>query len=762
MRLVSFLILFLLVSPALGYAQAYPNTAGRSQPTISQIEVEGTQRVEPQTVLSYLDLKVGDPMTRDSLNRALKRLFATGLFADVTLRQRGEALVVEVAENPVINEIAFEGNDRIEDAELLAEIQMRPRQVFTRTKVQNDVSRLYQVYRRNGRFASSIEPKIIRLEQNRVNLVFEVDEGDVTNVESIRFVGNRRFSDDRLRSEITTKESAWYRFISSSDQYDPDRLAFDQELVRRFYFSQGYADFEMVGAVAELSNDRSDFFVTFTVDEGKRYKFGNIAIDSKLRNFDSDQLNIHLDPLKEEKWYNATEVQKTVDRITDALGDLQYAFVTVRPQSDKKRDDGLVDVVFQINEAPRTFVERINVNGNIRTLDKVVRREMNLVEGDPFNRSKLQRSEQNIRNLDFFETVDVQVKPGSAPDKTVVDVDVAEKSTGELSIGAGFSTNDGPLADLRIRERNLLGKGQDLLFSTTIAGERTEFNMAFTEPHFLDRDLSAGIDAFHVTRDFQDESSYDQRRTGGGLRLGYPLSERWRQTWRYRAERNEITDVKSGASRFIREQEGERDTSAISQRLAYDSRDSTIFPTDGWFLWLDTEVAGLGGDAKYIMGRTGGSYYYPIADKWVLNILGETGAIEGYSDTDVAINERFFIGGNTLRGFEQGGIGPRDISTNDSLGGNYFYRGTAELSFPLGLPDALGILGHAFSDAGSLFELDSTGSQIADEQSIRATVGLGLSWRSPFGPVRVDFATPIAEEDFDETEAFRFNFGTRF
>ena len=739
---------------------AFSPLSGRAD-TVREIRVEGTERVEPATVLSYMDIKAGDTITQASLDRSLKSLFATGLFADVSLKQQGDALIVDVVENPVISEIAFEGNDKIEDDELLAEIQLRPRQVFTRTKVQSDVSRLYQVYRRNGRFSVSIEPKVIRLDQNRVNLVFEIMENDITKVESVRFVGNKRFDDDRLRSEISTKETRWYRFITADDRYDPDRLSFDQELLRKFYLKEGYADFRLQSAVAELSNDRTHFFVTFTLDEGERYKFGNISISSQLRNFDSAVLNPTIE-IATGDWYDADLVQETVDKLTDALGDLQYAFVTVRPDINRNRETRTIDISFNISETPRVFVERIDVKGNVRTLDKVVRREMLLVEGDPFNKSKLSRSEQRIRDLDYFETVDVAIQPGSAPDKTVVDIDVSEKSTGELSIGAGFSTNDGPLADFRIRERNLLGKGQDLLFAATIAGQRTEFDASFTEPHFLNRDLAAGVDAFHITRDLQDESSYDQRRTGGALRMGFPLSERWRETVKYRIENNEITDVRSDASRFIRDQEGERQTSALSQRLTYDNRDSTLFPTDGWFLWLDAEVAGLGGDAKYISGKTGASFFYPLADKWILNILGEAGAIDGYSDSDVEINERFFLGGSTLRGFEQAGLGPRDEDSEDALGGNYFYRGTVEMSFPLGLPEELGILGHGFSDVGSLWSLDDSGPEVLDESSIRASLGLGLSWRSPFGPIRVDLATPIVKEDFDQEEVFRFNFGTRF
>lgn len=730
---------------------------------VDQIQVEGAQRVDPSTVVSYLNIRTGDMVDRDTLDRALKSLFATGLFADVTLNQSGDTLIVQVVENPIINRIAFEGNDQIEDEELSAETQLRPRQVFTRTKVQADVSRLYQIYRRNGRFSANIEPKVIRLDQNRVDLVFEIQEGPVTKVKSIRFVGNKKYDDNRLRSEISTKETEWYRFITADDRYDPDRLSFDQELLRRFYLSEGYADFEIVSAVAELSNDRDHFFITFTVNEGPRYRVGEVNVDSRLPDFDPSVLqeSITVNP---GEWYNADEVQVTIDQMTDQLGDLQYAFVNVRPDTERDRSQNVIDITFQINETPRVFVERINVNGNMRTMDKVIRREMLVVEGDPFNRSKLSRSEQAIRDLNFFETVDMKATTGSAPDKSVVNVDVTEKSTGELSVGAGFSTNDGPLADLRIRERNLLGRGQDLALGAVVAGERTEFSVSLTEPYFLDRDVSAGVDLFHITRDLQDESSFDQRRTGGGFRIGYPLSQKWRQTFGIRAERNEITDVDIGASRFITEQQGTRDTLALSQRITYDSRDSILFPTEGLLYWIDTEVTGLAGDSRYISGKTGASYFYPVFDNVVFNLLGEVGAIEGYDDENVVINERYYLGGSTLRGFEQAGVGPRDIVTDDSLGGNRFYRGTAELSFPLGLPEELGIKGHTFSDFGSLWDVDVDGNDpnLVDENSIRATVGAGLSWRSPFGPLRVDFAVPYISEDFDEEQSFRFDFGTRF
>ncbi len=729
---------------------------------VKNITITGAQRIEESTIASYMDLKVGDNVDSSVTDRTLKSLFATGLFADVKVSNNAGSVNVDVVENPIINKIVFEGNEEIGSDELLAEIQLRPRQVYTRTKVQSDVTRLYQVYRRQGRFSINIQPKIIRLDQNRVNLVFEMQEGDITKVESVRFVGNKKYDDDKLRSVISTKESKWYRFLSNSDRYDQDRLAYDKELLRDYYLTQGYADFQILSAVAELSNDKNDFFLTFSVDEGQRYRVADIEIISQLKNFDESVLNDSI-TVRTGKWYDSDDVKKSVQKITDQLGDLQYAFVDIRPDIRKDKQNKTVTVVFMINETPRVFVERINVNGNIRTLDKVLRREMELVEGDPFNRTKLSKSERNIRNLDFFETVNIDVSQGSAPDKTVVDIDVQEKSTGELSIGAGFSTNDGPLADLRIRERNLLGKGQDLLLSTTIAGERTQVDLSFTEPYLFDRDLAAGIDLFHVTRDLQEESSFDQTRTGGALRTSYPLSENWRQTLRYSFESNDITDVDSDASRFIRDQEGKRTTSAISQRLFYDTRDSSILTTSGTTYWLDTELAGLGGDAKYVSAKTGASYFRPVvSDNVILNVLGEVGAIQGFSDSDVEINERFFLGGNTLRGFERSGVGPRDSDTADALGGNFFYRGSVEMSFPIGLPKELGIKGHTFSDFGSLWDIDESGVDIDEENSLRATAGVGISWRSPFGPIRVDLAVPYLKEDFDEEENFRFDFGTRF
>ena len=727
---------------------------------IAQIKIDGAERIDPTTILTYLEVQVGDEFSTYNLNKSLKTLYGTGLFADVLLYQNGKTLVVQVKENPLINEISFEGNKQLKDENLRSEISLRPRTVLTRTKVRNDLERLQEIYRLSGRFAAQIDPKVIQLDQNRVNLVFEISEGPETRIRKVTFIGNQHFDDGKLERVVSSKEARWYRFITSNDKYDPDRLSYDQEVLRRFYLSMGYADFQVENAVAELSQDKKDFFITFTLNEGERYKVNDVSITSRIPELDAAQFSGIID-FEKGDWYDADKVEQGVIDLTERAGNLQYAFVDIRPQVQRNRDAKTIDIKYVINESSKVFVERINVNGNVRTLDEVIRREFLLAEGDAYNRSKLKKSEQNIRNLDFFETVTVEELPGSSPDKTIIDVQVQEKSTGELSIGAGFSSSDGPLAEFRIQERNLLGKGQNLSFSTTIAGERTEFDIGFTEPYFLNRDLSAGVDLFRVTRD-QDELSFEQQRTGGGLRIGYPVAKDLRQTLGYRLEQNDIRDVDAGASRFISDQEGSRTTSAVNQRLVYDTRDSIIDPTEGLVARFETEFAGLGGDAQYVSNTIGANYFHPLRDQWVLSLLGEAGLIFGYGDEDVQINERFFLGGSTLRGFERAGVGPRDITTNDSLGGNQFYRGSVELAFPSGLPEDLGVRGHLFTDFGTLSDIDESDPSIVDEDSLRVSVGAGISWRSPLGPIRVDLGFPVVDEEFDEKEPFRFSFGTSF
>ena len=724
------------------------------------IRVEGAQRIEPDTVRSYVPIRAGQKITTQALDEALKKLFATGLFADVIVRREGSVIVVRVVENPIINRIAFEGNKRVSNDILEDEVKLRPRIVYTRSRVQNDVQRLIDVYRRNGRFAVTVEPKVIQLPQNRVDLIFEITEGPVTEIRRIGFVGNVKYSDSDLRSVVRTKETAWYRFLTADDIYDPDRLTFDRELLRRFYLSNGYADFRVVSAIAELAPNREGFFITFTIEEGERYRFGKIDVAAKLRDLSSDQLK-GLIKVKNGDWYNADVVKNVVLNLTDAVSTLGYAFVDIRPRVKRKKKERVIDITFRVREGPRVFVERIDITGNVRTIDSVIRREMVLVEGDAFNASKTRRARKKIRNLGFFEKVDVKNVVGSRPDKTVLQVKVRERSTGEISFGAGFSTTNGFLGNVGIRERNLLGKGQDLLLKMTIAAESSEIDLQFTEPYFLDRKLSGGFDLFRTTKDLQDESSFQRKSFGAGLRLGFEYSDIFRQRIRYRITRDEVTDVASSASLAIKGQEGAAVKSEISQILTYDGRDDPFLPTKGVVARFNTDLAGLGGVVKYIRTKVKATKFFPITEKFIGSIGGSAGYIIGLGK-EIRIVDRFFLGGPSLRGFSVAGAGPRDETTGDSVGGKFFYRGSAQVTFPIGLPSEFGVKGRMFSDIGSLSNSESTLATITDEKSLRASVGFGLSWRSPFGPILLDFSKALLKEDFDKTEVFRFDFGVKF
>jgi outer membrane protein insertion porin family len=750
--------------------------------TVAAIQIVGAKRVEPETIRSYLQIQPGDPWSDELVDNSLKALFATGLFADVNLSRVGNTLVVKVVENPIINRIAFEGNHKLSDKDLSAEIQLRPRVVYTRTRVQSDVRRILDLYRRHGRFGATVDPKVIQLSENRVDLVFEINEGEFTGIRSINFVGNQAFSEGKLRGVIATKESRWYRFLSTNDSYDPDRLAYDRELLRKFYLTEGYADFRVVSAVAELTPSRDGFVITFTLDEGQRYRFGKIGVNIKLKDLPASAV-LPLLTVHQGDWYNAEQVEKSISILTDTLGDRGYAFVQVKPEITRNRKNHTIDLKFDVEQGPRVYVERIDIVGNIRTLDKVIRREMLLVEGDAFNTTKMQRSQTRIKNLDFFKKVEVTNKPGSAPDKTVVTVEVEEQSTGELSLGLGLSTTDGPLADIDIHERNFLGRGQDVRIGAVVSLRSQQINLSYTEPYFLDRNIAAGFDIFEIrtspTVNFFTGiiPPYQQFSYGGALRAGYQISDNLRQTLKYTARSDDITDIQSNASLFIALQAGEHLTSEIGQVLLYDRRDDRLEPTSGYYTSFGTDFAGVGFGVDYFRAKATFGYYYSVAPEWVLSLTGEVGDIQGWGGQDVLLQDRFFVGGDNLRGFQSAGIGPRDSVTNDALGGQKYYVGSITLGVPLGLPRELGLSGRVFTDFGSLWELAPTTLNLTPEQLattggvtptvlqsqiLRLSTGVGVSWKSPVGPIRLDVALPIRKASFDQTQYFRVSFGTRF
>jgi outer membrane protein insertion porin family len=728
---------------------------------IGDIRVEGNRRIESATVKSYLLFTVGSPYSRGRVDKSLKALFNTGLFADVSIRRDASAIVVSVVENPIINRLAFEGNLRIDDATLGAEVQLRPRVVYTRSRVQNDVQRIITVYRRSGRFAAVVEPKVIQLSENRVDLVFEINEGEETGIKKIRFIGNKIFSDKRLLGQISTDESRWYNFLSDSDTYDPDRLTFDRELLRKYYLSKGYADFRVTSAIAELTPDRDGFFITFSVDEGQQYKFGSIDVESELKDLQPEEIRTLLTTIEGET-YDATAIEASIQEITFALGKLGYAFVNVRPKVDRDKEKLTISLVYQINKGPRAYVERINITGNVRTLDHVIRREFALVEGDAFNTALLRRSRANIRGLNFFEKVEVTEDEGSEPDKTIINVDVQEKSTGELSVGAGFSTTNSATADIQVRERNLLGKGQDLRFKISIGATQQQIDLGFTEPYFLDKKLSAGFDIFSTKFDNQTQGGHDEEQLGFRLRTGFPVADNVSALLNYSLVDQEITNVSATASTIIKKSAGQNLISSVGYSFNFNYLDDPAYPTEGDKYTIGQTFSGIGGDIHSLSTRASYIRYFGVYDDdVVLSLGGEGGYIFGLGE-DVILGQRFNIGGNSFRGFAKSGIGPRDRATGDALGSNAYAVAKAEVRFPLGLPDEFGLVGRTFVFAGTSTGIDDNDPNIQDDASLRASAGVGVNWTSPFGPLQVNVSVPFLKETFDKEEVFQLEFGTRF
>jgi outer membrane protein insertion porin family len=751
-------------------------------PVIRQILVEGNQRVEADTVLSYLLLQPGQPFDSRLVNLSIQTLFATGLFSDVQMEDRGEIVIVRVQENPIINRVILEGNSAIDDEKITDEIQAQPRAIFTRSRVQSDVQRIIEVYRRSGRFAATVTPKIVEQPQNRIDLIFEISEGPVTGVRRINFIGNESYSDRRLRRELVTRESRWWRFFSSNDNYDPDRLEYDRELLRQFYSNQGYANFRVLSAVAELTPDQRDFYITITIDEGEVYNFGEVTVRTEIPDLNPEFLQAIL-PVQEGDLFQGQLIEDSIDALTFSAGAAGYAFVNVRPLSSRNRDDRTVDVEFVIDEGPRVYIERIDISGNTRTVDQVIRRELDIVEGDAFNQVLMDRSRNNIRRLGFFEDVEVEETPGSAPDRARVNVAVTEQPTGELAFGAGFSSTDAFLVDLSISERNLRGRGQFLRFRISASSNRESLDIRFTEPRFLDRNLAAGFDLFRVNSDFLSEASFQTESTGASLRLGFPVTASTNLQLGYTYRTDNVL-VFSSASSALLNQAGSRATSVLTYTLNWSRLNDPIEPSNGYRLQFTQGFAGIGGDVRYVRSEINGAVYRPffpglLGDDVVASFTMNGGFVLPWGGDSVRINDRFFKGGNSFRGFEVAGLGPRAVSRDpntgelirgDALGGRLYAVGALEVSFPLGLPEQYGVRGSLFTEFGTLGLLDSAdqvdeGTQAVftvDDLALRASAGLSIFWDSPFGPVRFDFAQAFMREDYDRAEFFRFSTRTGF
>ncbi len=818
-------------------------------PIIAGVRVTGNQRIEAETVGSYLPLQPGMPADQELLDLSLKTLFRTGLFSDVKLEmQPDNTLLITVVENPIVNQVIYEGNRRIKNDKLEPELQLAPRTVYTRAKVQADVQKIIELYRAKGRFATIVTPKVKPLEQNRIDVIFEIDEGPKTGIAKVNFIGNEKFTDNELRGVVLTKESRWWRFFTNYDNYDPDRLEYERQLLREHYGKNGYADFQVVSAVAELTPDRKDFFITFTVDEGPQYTIGDVRVKTTLAKLNAEALENFV-PIKEGQTFDSERVEKAVESITFATGTAGYAFVDVNQRLVRHEDSNTIDLTFEVNEGPRAYVDRINIKGNTRTLDKIIRREVRLAEGDAFNRVLVDRSRARVRSLGYFKEVTIEEKPGSAPDRTELDVNVTEQSTGSLSLGVGISSTENFIVDVSVEERNLLGRGQYLRFRVQASSRTRQVDLRFTQPYFLDRNLAAGGSLFNQRTDYR-EAGFIRNRVGFGLNAGFQVSEYGRGGLNYLLTRDSvkidtestqtianmanpldflvpgapyelipatnsagapILDENDMQAQFLTanicdfvaqsltptcESRGEFLTSLVGFSLNFDTRDDPITPRRGFRAGGSFGVAGLGGDVNYYQTELNGAWYHPIIGDFIGALKGRVGYIDGWGGDGVRLSDRFFEGASTFRGFEVAGVGPRYLTRIDqdgelfgqAIGAKAYAIGSAEILLPLPLPDQYGIRASLFSDFGTVGMVDestkalndnpafylnydgdmSTGvngneyAPIQDDLALRVTAGISVSWDSPFGPVRFDFAKILRKEEYDQTEGFRFSAGTNF
>ncbi|QDP18621.1 outer membrane protein assembly factor BamA [Sphingomonas xanthus] len=853
-------------SPPAAAAQPAPVAAPTSG-MIRSIRVVGAERIEPETVRSYSNLSPGVEYNAETLDQALKDLYATELFADVVITgaETGN-LVITVRENPVINRIVLEGNKRIKNDKIQPEIRLTPRQIFTRSKVRADVDRIIELYRRQGRFAATVEPKVVQLDQNRVDLVFEINEGAVSKVRAINIIGNEQYSDGRLRKEMFTKEAGGLLgFIKSNDSYDPDRLAADQQKLRAFYLTEGYADFRVVSALAELTPDRRDFVITYVVEEGDRYKFGAIEAESEVRDLSAEFLK-GLIKIKPGEWFDAKAVEDTVTGLNEIAGSAGYAFADVQPDYNRDAEKKEMGITFRVAETPRVYVERINIQGNTVTRDKVVRREFRLNEGDAFNALKVKRSQDRIQSLGFFqENLEIKQERGSADDRVVLNVDLEEKSTGELQLSAGYSSLERFVISSSIAQRNFMGKGQQLQAGVNYSRYSKSVQLGFTEPYLFDKSILLGGDlfirdysSFRFDEDNRRDRTYGQRQIGGAVRLGFPVTEFVSFGTRYSLVFDEITLDKdvfffdpdlvdpdgpgplpptngplgpvcnpSIAGRYLCDELGTRVTSSVGYTVAFDNTNG-IRATRGQRLVLSQDFAGLGGDTKYLRTRLDGTKYWQLPAGFILSAHAEGGYIhpleasKGAGRDAIRLNDRFY--GAQLRGFDVRGIGPRIVRQryasateldedakelfSDSLGGRAYYMGRIEVEFPTSSGmRSLGLRPSAFVDVGSVWGLkkpiltDFPGRCAApapppgelpgdavvlepgetcptgftyvqgsgfkeffrgNSPKPRLSVGVGVNWVSPFGPLRIDLAKALLTQEGDDTKLFSFNVGTQF
>ena len=775
--LVGLLVLFFsIAAPLGGVSQAYAAT-------VSQITLEGGQRVDRETVLSYMQLGPGDSFDSEKIDGSIKALFQTGLFSDVRIIRRGSVLVVQVVENPLINVVNFEGNSEIDDDTLQKEVDVKERMIYTKARVQSDTRRVLAIYQTKGFYNVRVAPKLIRLPENRVNLVFEISENGKTVVSSINFTGNNVFSNSDLRGVMVTKQKTWWNPFLRNVTYDADRLNYDMDLIRRYYLKHGYADIQVISADAQLTPDGQTFEINIALEEGPRYSVADVAVNVGQVNLDPNALTKVVKTGVGDT-YDASRVDKSAENLTLEASEQGFVFAKVEPKVDRDAASKTVNITYNISEGSRAYIERIDIVGNTRTRDEVIRRELRLFEGDAFNRTLIERARRQLTALDFFERVEFKEQEGSAPDKIVLVVEVVEKSTGSLTFSIGYSSVETVVGSVGLSERNLFGKGLQVNLNTSLSFKKQQVDFSFTDPYFLGSPISAGFDLFATKTDNQAASSYTSEQIGGALRAGFKLDEYSSLGVKYYLAYRKITGIDAATSSpAVIAQQGNSWKSAVSVNYTYDDLDNPANPKSGFRGEINTEVAGLGGSTYYGKIEAHGWYFMPFYDdNVVVKLEGNAGHIQAFNGTNVPLQDRFFKGADSFRGFAQSGVGPRQIGNDgqsDSIGGKDYAIGTIEATFPLGLPEAFGISGEVFSDFGTVFNSGEATvlaggigcndpsayagpCSLLDTMGLRASIGAGVVWASPFGPLKFELAYPLLKSSYDETEKFRFSIGTRF
>jgi outer membrane protein insertion porin family len=815
--------------------------------TMSSIEVEGNRRVEVETIRSYFKPGLGGRLDQAQIDDGLKALIETSLFQDVKITQTSGRLLVTVIENPVIGRIAFEGNKKVKDDQLSAEIQSKPRGTMSRPMIQSDAQRIAEIYRHAGRYDVRVTPEIIEQPNNRVDLIFTIVEGSKTGVKSVEFIGNSFYSSYRLKDIIKTRESNLLSFLGGADVYDPDRVEADRDLIRRYYLKHGFADVQVVAALTEYDPEKKGFLVTFKIEEGQQYRVASVDFQSSIATLDSSSLR-SFSRVNVGSLYNAEALEKSVEEMQIEASRRGYAFAIVRPRGDRNFETHTVSITFAIDEGPRVYIERINIRGNTRTRDYVIRREFDLSEGDAYNRALVDRTERRLKNLDFFKTVKVTTEPGSSSDRVILVVDLEEKSTGDFSISGGYSTTDGALAEVSISERNFLGRGLFAKASVTYGQYARGLSLSFVEPYLLDYRVALGVDTFYREQLANAYISYGTKTLGFSPRLGFQLREDLSLQLRYSIYQQEISlpsylancnnnqfladgttlnplfnpspafaasqtppiDLTSTnglgcyadgeASLPVRKElaSGSTLTSLVGYSLNFNTLDNNKNPTDGLLIDFRQDFAGVGGDVTYLKSAIDAKYYAPLVSDIVGLIHVQTGLLSELGNNGIRMLDHFQMGPNLVRGFAPNGIGPRDINpygTMDALGGTKYWGASFEMQMPFWfLPKEAGLKGAVYADAGSLWDYKGpttwaatgelttpansncikptvypaptpgtcTGLVYDDSNLIRTSVGVGLIWASPFGPLRFDYAIPITKGQYDRVQQFKFGGGTSF